>query len=94
MILLDAMFDGLKEFLEEAGWSVKTVSDFGAKNAKDKKVREFARENDMILITADRKSASIAEASEVKNILVSMAEISIIVKRELNSKYPELVPSS
>jgi len=54
-IMLDAMYDGMQEYLEEVGWSVITVKDIESKNAKDSKVRKHARTNDMILVTQDKK---------------------------------------
>lgn len=87
------MYDGLKGYLEESGWQVKTVRELGCPNAKDSRVREYAKRHDMILVTQDRKSADIAEHNNIKTILVSFGDIYELVKKELRKKYPKLIPN-
>ena len=87
-IMLDAMYDGMQEYLEEVGWSVITVKDIGSKNAKDSKVRKHARTNDMILVTQDKKSADIAQRNQVKTILITLGDISELVISKIEKEYP------
>lgn len=86
-ILLDAMYDGLQEYLEEIGWQVKTVKDLGAPNAKDPVVRSYAKENDFILITQDKRSADVARRSGIECVLVSLGDIADLVKERINTEY-------
>ena len=60
-IMLDAMYDGMQEYLEEIGWSVITVKDIGCQSAKDRELRDYVKTNDMILVTQDKKSADITK---------------------------------
>jgi len=83
-VILDAMYDGMQEYLQEEGWEVITVKDIGASNAKDAKVRSYARENDSILVTQDNKSADIAKRNGVICIHVSLGDISELVKKEIH----------
>lgn len=86
-ILVDAMYDGLKGYLEEMGWEVKTVKDFGKASAKDPVVRSYAKEYNYILVTQDDRSADIAQRSGIECILVSLGEIADLVKERINARY-------
>ena len=86
-ILLDAMCYGMKEYLEEMGWEVKTVKDFGKSSAKDPVVRSYAKENGFILVTHDRRSASVAKESGIECVWVSQGDIANLVKERINAKY-------
>ena len=87
-ILLDAMYDGLKEYLTEEGWNVLTVRDIDAPNAKDAKVRSYAKENGYTIVTQDGRSADIAIRSGIPCIHVSLGDIAELVKTEIKKKYP------
>ena len=65
-LLLDEMFAGLKEFFEVLGWKVVTVQEDGLQGAKDKEVAEYAKKNNLILVTQDEKPADLAELLGVK----------------------------
>jgi len=80
----------MKEYLEEVGMEVKTVRDLGYPNAKDVRVREYAKANDMILVTQDKRSADIAERNGVKNIVITLGDISTLVVNELQKKYSSM----
>lgn len=82
-ILLDAMYNGLKEYLEEMGWQVKTVKDLGKPNAKDPEVRSYAEENGFILVTQDKRSADVARRSGIERVWVSLGDIVDLVKERI-----------
>ena len=87
-LLLDEMYAGLKEYFETLGWEVQTVQDAGLKAAKDKEVVEYAKNNDLLLVTQDQKPAELAELTGVKCVLISNAMIAKIADAEIREKYP------
>ena len=86
-LLLDEMFAGLKEFFEVLGWEVVTVQEAGLQGARDKEVVEYAKKNDLILVTQDEKPADLAELLGVKYVLVSKSLIAKIVDEKIREKY-------
>ncbi|MEM3731151.1 MAG: DUF5615 family PIN-like protein [Candidatus Bathyarchaeia archaeon] len=89
-LLLDEMYAGLKEYFEILGWSVLTVHDVGLQGARDKEIVEYAKENDLLLVTQDQKSADLAELSGVKYVLISNAMIAKIADEKIREKYPNI----
>ena len=83
------MYDGLKEYLEEMSWQVKTVKDLGKPNAKDPVVRSYAKENDYILVTQDKRSADVARRSGIECVLVSLGDIADLVKERIIKGYSD-----
>ena len=88
-LLLDEMYAGLKEYFQTLGWEVLTAQDAGLKGANDKEIVEYARRNDLLLITQDHKPADIAGLLGVKCILISNAMIARIVDQKIREKYRE-----
>jgi len=86
-ILLDEMYAGLKEYFETLGWEVSTVQDAGLQGAKDKDVVEYARNNNLLLVTQDQKPAELAELRGVKCVLISNAMIAKIADAKIREKY-------
>jgi len=86
-LLLDEMFAGLKEFFEVLGWEVVTVQEAGLQGARDKEVVEYAKKNDLILVTQDEKPADLAELLGVKYVLVSRSLIAKIADAKIREKY-------
>jgi len=86
-LLLDEMFAGLKEFFEILGWEVITVQKAGLQGAKDKEIVEYAKKNNLILVTQDQKPADLAELMGVKYVLVSRSLIAKIVDAKIREKY-------
>ena len=86
-LLLDEMFAGLKEFFEILGWKVITVQEAGLQGGKDREVVEYAKKNDLILVTQDEKPADLAELLGVKYVLVSRSLIAKIVDAKIREKY-------
>lgn len=89
-LLLDEMYAGLKEYFETLGWEVLAVQDAGLKAAKDKDVVEYAKNNNLLLVTQDPKPAELAELTGVKYVLISNAMIAKIADAKIREKYPHL----
>jgi predicted nuclease of predicted toxin-antitoxin system len=89
-ILLDEMYAGLKEYFETLGWEVLTVQDVGLKGAKDKDIVEYAKNNNLLLVTQDQKPAELAELTGVKCMLISNAMIAKIADAKIREKYPNI----
>ncbi len=89
-LLLDEMYAGLKEYFETLGWEVLTAQDAGLKGAKDRDVVDYARNNNMLLVTQDQKPADLAELTGVKYVLISNAMIAKIADAKIGEKYPNM----
>jgi predicted nuclease of predicted toxin-antitoxin system len=89
-LLLDEMYAGLKEYFETLGWSVLTAQDAGLKAAKDKDIVDYARNNDLLLVTQDQKPADLAELTGVKYVLISSAMIAKIADAKIKEKYTNI----
>jgi predicted nuclease of predicted toxin-antitoxin system len=89
-LLLDEMYAGLKEYFETLGWEVLTAQEAGLKGAKDKDIADYARSNNMLLITQDQKPAELAELTGVKYVLISNAMIAKIADDKIREKYPSI----
>jgi predicted nuclease of predicted toxin-antitoxin system len=86
-LLLDEMYAGLKEYFEALGYDVKTAQEAGLKSMKDRDVVEYARKNNLILVTHDQKPAELAELTDVKYILISNAMIAKVADEKIKEKY-------
>jgi predicted nuclease of predicted toxin-antitoxin system len=84
------MYAGLKEYFETLGWNVLTVQETGLQGAKDKQIVEYAKNNNLLLITQDQKPAELAELTGVKYVLISNAMIAKIADTKIREKYPNL----
>ena len=89
-ILLDEMYAGLKEYFEILGWNVLTVQDAGLQGAKDKEIVDYAKNNNLLLVTQDPKSADLADLTGVKCVLISNAMIAKIADEKIREKYPNI----
>ncbi len=87
-LLLDEMFAGLKEYFETLGYDVQTVQDAALSGARDREVVEYARKNDMVLVTQDQKPSELAELTGVRFVFVSNAMLARIADAEIKEKYP------
>ena len=85
-ILVDEMDDGMDERLKEIGYdaySVKKLRTEGKKLRTDYSVINYARENNMILITRDTESGQACEENNLSYILLDNNEIFKIVVEKL-----------
>lgn len=89
-LLLDEMYSGLKEYFEILGWNVLTAQDSGLRGAKDKDVVEYAKNNNLLLVTQDQKPADLADLKGVNYVLISSAMIAKIADAKIREKYPNL----
>jgi predicted nuclease of predicted toxin-antitoxin system len=89
-LLLDEMYAGLKEYFETLGWEVLTIQGIGLQGAKDKDVIEYARKNNLLLVTQDQKPAELADLTGVKSVLISNAMIAKIADAKIREKYPNI----
>jgi predicted nuclease of predicted toxin-antitoxin system len=86
------MYAGLKEYFETFGWEVLTVQEAGLQGAKDKDIVDYAKKNNLLLITQDQKPAELAELMGVKYVLISNAMIAKIAHEKIREKYPNIKP--
>jgi len=87
-ILVDEMDDGMDERLIELGYdaySVKKLRNEGQKLHTDYSVINYAKENDMILITRDTESGQACEENNLPCILLDNDEIFKIVTEKLRN---------
>jgi len=89
-LLLDEMYAGLKEYFELLGWSVLTVQGAGLQGTKDKGIVEYAKDNDLLLVTQDQKPADLTDLLGVKHVLISNAMIAKIADAKIREKYPNI----
>lgn len=89
-LLLDEMYAGLKEYFEILEWDVVTVQAAGLQGAKDKDLVEYAKDNQLLLVTQDQKPAHLADLLGVKYVLISNAMIAKIAEARIREKYPDI----
>ncbi len=85
-ILVDEMDDGMDEKLSELGYeaySVKKLLNKGLKLRTDYSIINYARENDMILVTRDTESGQACVENNLPCILLDNDEIFKIVVEKL-----------
>ena len=82
------MYAGLKEYFETLGWNVLTAQDAGLQGVKDRDIVEYAKKNDLLLVTQDQKPADLAELTGVKYVLISNALIAKMADAQIKEKYP------
>ncbi len=90
-LLLDEMYAGLQEYFQILGWDVLTIQDAELRGAKDKEIVEYAKNNELLLVTQDQKPADLADLTGVKYVLISNAMIAKIADAKIREKYPDIV---
>lgn len=88
-LLLDEMYAGLKEHFEILGYEAVTVQEVGLQGARDREIVEYAKRNNLILVTQDQKPADLAELVGTKCVLISNALIARIAAEKIREKYPK-----
>ena len=86
-ILVDEMDDGMDEKLISLGHdaqSVKKLRTFGKKLHTDYSIINYAKENDMVLVTRDTESGQACEENIIPCILLDNDEIFKIVLEKLS----------
>jgi predicted nuclease of predicted toxin-antitoxin system len=84
------MYAGLKEYFEILGWNVLTAQDAGLQGEKDKAIVEYAKNNNLLLVTQDQKPAELADLKGVKHVLISNVMIAKIADAKIREKYPNI----
>ena len=87
-ILVDEMDDGMDERLMSMGYdahSVKKLRAEGLNLHTDYSVINYAKENNMILITRDTESGVACDENDIPCVLLDTNEIFKIVTEKLNS---------
>ena len=87
-ILVDEMDDGMDEKLRDMGYdaySVKKLRTEGLKLHTDYSIINYAKENNMILITRDTESGEACNENNIPYVLLDSNEIFKIVTEKLNS---------
>ena len=87
-ILIDEMDDGMDEKLNSLGYdaySIKKLRAEGKKLHTDYSVINYAKENNMILITRDTESGQACEENDLPCVLLDNNEIFKIVIEKLKS---------
>jgi len=84
------MYAGLKEHFETLGWSAVTAQEAGLQGANDKDIVEYAKRNNMLVVTRDSKSAELAELAGVRFVFISNLIIAKIASEKIREKYPDL----
>jgi len=82
-LLLDEMYTGLKQHFEILGYEVETIQNTDLKGAEARRVVEYTRLNDLLLVTSNQKAAELAEIIGVKYVLVST---NVMVARWVDSE--------
>jgi predicted nuclease of predicted toxin-antitoxin system len=86
-ILLDEMYTGMKDYLKALGWDIETVNTTGLQGASDATVMDYARDNNLIVVTQDEKFADIAELKGIECVLISRKMVAKLMDTELKKKY-------
>ena len=89
-MLLDEMYAGLKEYFETLGWEVVTAQEAGLKGARDRDIVNYAKNNNLLLVTQDQKPADLAELTGVKYVLISNTMIAQIADVKIKEKYSNI----
>jgi len=87
-ILIDEMDDGWDERLRQLGYdaySVKKLRSEGKKLRTDYSVINYARENDLVLVTRDTESGQACEENNLPFILLDNEEIFKILLEKVNN---------
>mgnify|MGYP000491672707 FL=1 len=85
-ILIDEMDDGMDERLQNIGYdaySVKKLRTEGLKLHTDYSVINYAKKNDMILVTRDTESGQACDENNIPYVLLDSDEIFKIVLEKL-----------
>ena len=85
-ILVDEMDDGMDEKLSALGYeaySVKKLRTEGKKLATDYSIINYAKENELVLVTRDTESGKACQENDISCILLDVKKIFKIVVEKL-----------
>lgn len=89
-VFLDVQYEGMKEFLEDLGWRVETVTEIYGSTKKDRhddNVMKYAEEHDdAIIVTQDKKLVKRLENKRHEVIGLDMARLAQLTNDILKNK--------
>ena len=88
-LLLDEMYSGLKEYFEVLGCEVETVQEVNLAGKTDREIAEYAKRNNLILVTEDRKPAELSELLGGRYYYVDNKTKSQMIFDKIHEKYEE-----
>jgi predicted nuclease of predicted toxin-antitoxin system len=88
-LLLDEMYSGLKEYFEVLGCEVETVQEVNLAGKTDREIAEYAKRNNLILVTEDRKPAELSELLGGRYYYVDNKTKSQMIFDKIHEKYGE-----
>ena len=83
------MYTGLKQYFEILGYDVETVQDAKLKGGEDRRVIEYARDHDLLLVTPDQKAAELAELVGIRYVLISP---NVLIARDVDTRLRKGTP--
>ncbi len=89
-ILLDEMDTGMKPYLQALELSVVTVPEVKLEGKDDIDVVDYAKNNNMLVVTRDSRVAGMAELKKVRFIEVNTLFIAQAVSDAIEKNYPDL----
>ena len=82
------MYEDLQVLLEDLGWIVETVSkQIGVtqKYRDDGQILQYTRENDMVVVTADKKFIDRLKVSNVRVITVDAVDMARVIREKVSN---------
>jgi len=86
-ILFDEDSSGFTKYFHGLDWDVKTVHDLNLAGKDDEVVAEYAKANDYILITKDKKLAKVATFHDIKYLHLDEPLIAKMLVKKLSEEY-------
>ena len=86
-LLLDEMFSGFKEYFEVLGCDVVSVHEVGLKGKMDKEIAQYAKDNDLVLITEDKKPAELVDLLGGRYFHVDNKTKAQMIHQNIKEKY-------
>ena len=87
-ILLDVMYEDLAMLFPNGGWIVETVSNklgVTQEDRDDGKVLQYAKENDMVVVTADKKFIDRLKANSVRVVTVDAVDKARVIREKVSN---------
>ena len=83
------MYEDLEVLLVDLGWTVETVSKqigVTSKDRDDGQILQYAKEHDMVVVTADKKFIDRLKVSKVRAVTVDAADKAKVIHEKVISK--------
>lgn len=86
-VLLDEDSSGFKKYFHGSNWDVKTVHELELAGRDDEVIADFAKANDFLLITKDKKLAKVASFHGIKYLHLDEPLIAKMLVKKLVEDY-------